>query len=133
MALPLKKDVCEKTDVTKQLEKKQTLLLAALHRSLSSVAKHQGDLDTAIKEVKMAISIEPDNYLGHYQMGHLYEIKRDLDGMEIAVCRATQLCPTDAESWNGLGNAFRDKGNLKEASQAYRKAQQLGMCCKDGK
>lgn len=86
------------------------------------------NLDEAIRQAKMAIKVNRDNFGGHQMLARLYALKiglttQDIDKTfaELAIGELREvlrLVPNDAEAWAVLGELYMALGRTDEAIQA---------------
>lgn len=100
--------------------------------NLSYLKREQGDLDSALYWVNLAISLKPGFASTHFHLGSIQYEKGDLDAAEAAFLRSIDLCRASAandpdfpEMFYNLGNIYLRTNRPEEAVKAYREAVRL--------
>ena len=122
-----------RADVDKAREHFERALLlnpsaAEVRLSLGDVLRQQGLLIEAAEHFRAAISLTPENPLGHFNLGLIAESGPDSTALNEAkshYLRAVQLNDAFPEAWNNLANVQRALGELEVAESSYRKACEL--------
>ena len=81
-----------------------------------------------VKDLKIAIQLDPENARYHLQLGRLYEYLPTSSEPEKAMeefRRAAQLSPYDPDVWINLGGAEEFQGNITDAEKYLRRADYL--------
>lgn len=95
---------------------------SSLHLNLGIAAFHQGRLDDAEKELRVAIAFDANNVSALYQLGNVMRAKRR-DGEAIEAYRAALAINAQyVYAWNGLGMALARSGKNADALDAFRRA-----------
>lgn len=105
----------------------------AVHHNLGSLAYQEGELETAEKELKTALELEPNDPDSHYQLGATYLMMAlplndaPPNAERIAQAQAKfeeclELAPDKAEALVGLGNSYLLQNNLEGALELLEKA-----------
>ena len=81
-----------------------------------------GQIDSAIKSYKKAISIKPDLAEIYYNMGIVLKDQEKLYEAIEAYKKALLIKPDYAEAYNNMGIVLKDQEKLYEAIEAYKKA-----------
>lgn len=93
----------------------------ALHL-LGVVLKAQGDLPSAERLIRKALSVRSKFPAAYYNLGNLLAQKRELAGALAAYQQATEQEPTYAEAYYAIGNCYRDMGDESAAARAFTAA-----------
>jgi tetratricopeptide (TPR) repeat protein len=80
-----------------------------------------GNLLAALRELKKAESLYPEDHITQYDIGLVYYYRERYDQAIPYFERAIQLKPDFAPAINGLGNAYSAQGNWDKAIEAYQK------------
>jgi len=80
-----------------------------------------GNLLAALRELKKAESLDPEDHITQYDIGLVYYYRERYDQAIPHFERAIQLKPDFAPAINGLGNAYSAKGDWDKAIEAYQK------------
>ena len=110
-----------------KLDAKNPAVLTDL-ASIQVNLNHPADAD---KNIKAALTIEPDNDYSLFVLGRLKLAQGKYDEALNALSRAAQINPEDAEIQNNLGVALSEKGLRVPAEAALRKAVQIDPGCAD--
>ena len=81
-----------------------------------------------VKDLQIAIKLDPDNAKYHLQLGRLYEYLPSSTEPEKAMAefrRAAELSPYDPEVWINLGGASEFQGDISDAEKYLRRADYL--------
>jgi tetratricopeptide (TPR) repeat protein len=81
----------------------------------------EGNLIAALRELKKAEQLNPDDHVTHYDLGLVYLSRQRYDQAIQHFERAVQLKPDYAPAINSLGNAYAAKQDWDKAIQAYEK------------
>jgi type IV pilus assembly protein PilF len=81
----------------------------------------EGNLIGALRELKKAEQLNPDDHITHYDLGLVYLGRERYDQAIQQFDRAIQLKPDYAPAINSLGNAYASKGDWDKAIQAYER------------
>jgi tetratricopeptide (TPR) repeat protein len=80
-----------------------------------------GNLLAALRELKKAESLDPQDHITQYDIGLVYYYRERYDQAIPHFERAIQLKPDFAPAINGLGNAYSAKGDWDKAIEAYQR------------
>lgn len=98
---------------------------AEAHVSRSVIALLQDDPERALREVRLALEVEPALATAHNHLGRaLHNSNQSLQAVS-ALRKAVELDDNYPEAWANLGLVLRALGGLDEAIKAYRKAVEL--------
>ena len=78
--------------------------------------------DSAVKAYERAISIKPDYYKAHFNLGGVLQELGHLDAAVKSFNQALTINPNYAEAHNNIGNVFRELNQLDDAINSYEKA-----------
>ena len=92
------------------------------HYNMGNASCEQGQLDEAIKELKLALSLKPDYAEAHNGLGITYAKQGQLDEAIKEYTLALTLKSNFAEAHNNLGNVYEKQGQLDEAIKEYKLA-----------
>jgi Tfp pilus assembly protein PilF len=81
----------------------------------------EGNLIAALRELKKAELLNPDDHITHYDLGLVYLSRERYDQAIQHFERAVQLKPDYAPAINSLGNAYAAKQDWDKAIQAYER------------
>ena len=85
----------------------------------------QGKLDDAITTYRVAIGLEPEQYVAHYNLAFALNAQGKLDEAIAACGVAIRLKPDHALAYQLLGNTLGDQGKYEEGLVALRRALEL--------
>lgn len=98
---------------------------AEAHVSRSVIALLQDDPERALREVRLALEVEPGLATAHNHLGRaLHNSNQSLQAVS-ALRKAVELRDNYPEAWANLGLVLRAIGSLDEAIKAYRRAVEL--------
>jgi len=80
-----------------------------------------GNLTAALRELKKAEGMDPDDHITQFDIGLVYLYRERYDQAIQAFQRAIQLKPDFAPAINSLGNAYLAKGEWDKAIEAYQR------------
>jgi Tfp pilus assembly protein PilF len=80
-----------------------------------------GNLTAALRELKKAEGMEPDDHITQFDIGLVYLYRERYDQAIQHFQRAIQLKPDFAPAINSLGNAYLAKGDWDRAIEAYQR------------
>jgi Tfp pilus assembly protein PilF len=80
-----------------------------------------GNLLAALRELKKAESLDPEDHITQYDIGLVFYYRERYDQAIPHFERAIQLKPDFAPAINGLGNAYSAKGEWDKAIETYQK------------
>lgn len=92
------------------------------HANLGEALMNRGDLDAAIREYEVALSINPKDYISHSNLGVAQKGKGNLDEAIRQYQAALAINPKDSISYVNLGVALAFKGDLDSAIKAFQEA-----------
>jgi tetratricopeptide (TPR) repeat protein len=98
--------------------------LSSAYDSLGALGMRKS-YDDAIAAYKMAVRLQPDWAMGHYDLGKALQAKGLLDEAIAAYKKVIRLQPNTGQYHFNLANALRDRGLLNEAIAAYKKGIRL--------
>jgi len=101
-----------------------TLKLRALAKEAIQL-RNRGELDEAVKELREATRLDPENSDLHRELGITFLLNKDWKRARIEMLEAIRHDPTDADAHNGLGYALEKLGELQPALNEYRTATHL--------
>jgi tetratricopeptide (TPR) repeat protein len=99
--------------------------LALAWNNLGLAHHRMGLSGDAVKEIKRAITIQPDYSEAWYNLGIVHGHLQEYSEAESDYRRCLQLNSQDAEAWNNLGATYLMTGNTKEAIVALEAATHL--------
>jgi protein O-GlcNAc transferase len=108
----------------RQVVRKQRKHVDALNL-LGILSYCRADYDSAIKYIKRALKLNPDNAEAYTNMGNAYKNKGQLDKAITSYEEAIKLKPHLAMAHNNLGSALQEQNLLDEAVTCYQKALKL--------
>lgn len=86
---------------------------------------YRGDLDEAIKQYRLAITSNPDNWRARYNLANAY-LKREMIGEAIEEYeQLNQRWPDNFDSYYNLGLAYYKQSNWNKAVEAWERAATL--------
>lgn len=91
---------------------------AYLNRALNF--NRRGLFDKAIHDYNAAISLDPDGFIAHYNLGNIYLSEERIDESIEQYQMALNARPDYVECHNNLGIAFNDKGWIDRAIEQYQ-------------
>jgi predicted O-linked N-acetylglucosamine transferase (SPINDLY family) len=86
------------------------------------VLQAQAKFDDAIMCFRQAITINPNNAVFHYNLGHALQAQGKLAEAAASYRRALTLSPNHVESLSNLGHTLRALGELDQAVACYQRA-----------
>ncbi len=86
---------------------------------------HKRDYGKARTHFEKLLSLEPDNYSGHYNLGVLATKEERWEEGERHLVAALKAEPRSTEGHNALGSLYLRRGNLEHARQAFEDALRL--------
>ena len=87
--------------------------------------KEQGKLEEAIACYRNALSLKPDHYRAHANLGNALQEQGKLEEAVACHQRALSINPDFYAAHNNLGNVLKEQGKLEEAIACYRNALSL--------
>ncbi len=94
------------------------------HIWLGRVARDQGDLATAGREISRAVQLEQGNYQAHRELGSYFLTLRNYDAARRAFVRALELQPRDRTSMGYLGCSLIRLNRVDEGQRFLTRAGQ---------
>ena len=89
---------------------------------LGMAAWQVGQLDLAVKMLKLVCAQAPNHPEAHYNLGSMLQNTHDHIGAMAARARAIELKPDFADAWGNLGCSCRDLGDHEMALTCFEKA-----------
>jgi protein O-GlcNAc transferase len=89
---------------------------------LAAICQMQGKLDVAIQWLRRAVTIAPDDWEIHYNLGLMLAMATQTHEAIAAYTRALALKPDAANAHNNLGNLFQAEGRLSDAKHHFEEA-----------
>ncbi|MBI3802731.1 MAG: tetratricopeptide repeat protein [Nitrospirae bacterium] len=96
----------------------------AVHRMIGQIYKKQRRFDLALQAFSKSADLQP-NPVSYYQMGTLFDQKKEWDRAAHAYEKATQLDPKMVEAYINLGIAYQKEEKLDESMRAFLAAMRL--------
>ena len=93
---------------------------------LGMIYEKEGKFEEAVLSYKKAIKIAPEESLTNFYLGTFYA-KIGYDLAEFYLQKAIAISPRLAKGWYNLALFYLIKGNHKEASRCFEKAEKLGL------
>jgi type IV pilus biogenesis/stability protein PilW len=90
-------------------------------RNLGEAYLAGGNLTAALRELKRAEGIDPDDHITQFDIGLVYLYRERYDQAIQHLQRAITLKPDFAPAINSLGNAYLAKGDWDRAIEAYQR------------
>jgi tetratricopeptide (TPR) repeat protein len=98
----------------------------AIDHSNKGIEAFNGGLhDTAEQQFKMAIQTDPTYDIAHFNLGKVYQKKREWGKAIDAFEAATQRAPTNASYFYDLGEAYFEAKQLEKAEAALKKSAEI--------
>ena len=85
----------------------------------------KGRLEEAVRNLRAAIQLDPENSDLHRELGITFLLGKDWKRARVEMLEAVRHDPTNADAHNGLGYALEKLGKLAEALKEYRTASRL--------
>jgi len=95
--------------------------IAEAARTLGEAYLSGGNLLAALRELKRAESLEPNDHIIKFDIGLVYYYRERYDEAIEHFQKAIQLKPDYAPAINSLGNAYLEKGQWDKAIETYQK------------
>jgi protein O-GlcNAc transferase len=89
---------------------------------LGNLCNRVDNFDAAIRYYRRAVSLQPDFFEAHRNLGIVQRRAGNLDAAAASYEKAIALNPAAADLIFNLGNIYKDSGRLDEAVAAYRSA-----------
>lgn len=89
------------------------------HNDLGVEYVKQGRIDDAIKELELALRLNPDSSEALSNLSALYRRQKRFDEAIAMLKESLKIRPRNSSAWNNLGVAYTDMGRFEEAVQAY--------------
>jgi tetratricopeptide (TPR) repeat protein len=95
--------------------------------SLGDALRGQGDWDGALAVYRKILEFDGDDFQAHLYVAACLQAKGSLDEAIAAFRSLVERAPAEFHSsgYSGLGQTFRQKGDLKAASDAFRKVTEI--------
>ncbi len=87
--------------------------------------KNQGQLNLAIKYLKMTIKIEPDNAEAHYDLGCIYLRQNKFNKAMLSFEKVLAINPDHVLAHEGKGIIFSKTGRGEDANHEFDSAREL--------
>jgi Flp pilus assembly protein TadD len=91
----------------------------------ASQLRGRGSFDEAVKELREAAKLDPENSDLHRELGIMFLLNKDWERARVEMLEAIRHDPTDADAHNGLGYALEKLGELEPALKEYHTATRL--------
>lgn len=88
-------------------------------RNVGEAYLNGGNLMAALRELKKAEALDPDDHITQYDLGLVYYARERYDQAIPHLERAVKLKPDYAPAINSLGNVYAAKGDWDKAIEAY--------------
>jgi len=98
---------------------------ALAHSNLGLCYRRSGFIDKAIKEYRLALSLDPYFTSDYIALGESYYVKGMLDESIVQFKKAAKLDPTFLDTYSYLGLALMRKGLYEEAEYYFKQAIEL--------
>lgn len=95
------------------------------HSNLGSVFLKQGQLDEAVKELKLAINVSPNFAEVHNNLGYAYYLQKRFEPALLELRSAVGLKPDYAEAHMSLGMVYFETERLDEAISEFKEVTRL--------
>lgn len=95
---------------------------AGPHIYLGRMAREDGDANSAGEHLRRAIELEPNNYLGHREMGSHLFARGDFEGARRFYVRAVERNPEDKLALGYLGCSLARLGRMEDAVRFFDRA-----------
>ena len=96
----------------------------ALHL-LARLVGQRGQFAQAVELLRSSIAVYAGAVEAHIALGEFLRMSGRVDESILALGRAAQFEPPNADAFNALGNSLREAGRVEEAATAFRKAIEL--------
>ena len=106
-------------------EEKMKSIMASAYLYLGLLAKRDNDMEKAMHYTRLSLRVDPEFHLAYYNLGVMHQDAGNIEGMFECFRNATEISPSDGQSWSALGDAFFRKGMGDEARSAYEIAKSL--------
>jgi Flp pilus assembly protein TadD len=90
------------------------------HNNLGLAYMSKGQVDVAMAEYEIALTLKPDHAEAHNNLGLAYMSKGQVDIAMAEFETALRLNPGYSNAHNNLGNVYADKGQLDKAMAEYQ-------------
>jgi tetratricopeptide (TPR) repeat protein len=111
-----------------RLKPQDTRLKASLILRAGSIYAEMGKPDSAIKQFKKAISIDPTFSLPHYNLGVVYDRQKKYVAAEKEYKKAIRLDPNDRRFHYNLWTVYNKQGKYFEAKKEHKEVGRLSPC-----
>lgn len=88
-------------------------------------AAHRGDTKTAINLLRVALDLQPDNALAHYNLGLVLADNGEFVAGTAQVVEAISLAPLEPRFYASLGRVWRQNGDVQHARAAFERTLDL--------
>jgi O-antigen ligase len=123
--LDLGNDTTAKAVIRLAEKQSQSKVVAALWRTFATAMETRGDLDEAVKALKEALKLAPENFHWWWNLAKLEQEREDLLQERVALRQATKLAPQKYYIWWRLAQVELELGNDVAANRAFSHAVRL--------
>jgi predicted TPR repeat methyltransferase len=89
---------------------------------LGTIYAERGDLDNALKFLRLAAEINPRSHMIQNNLGNIYQLLKQFDKAIACYQRALNVEPNMPEVQNNLGNIYKNRDQFVDAEECYRRA-----------
>ena len=95
------------------------------YNNLANAYSKEGKINQAIETAKMAIQLQPNSGIAHFNLGTLYAARGRFDLARPHFEETIRLYPNYAEAHSNLGQLLAQRGDLEGGIRQFRKAIEL--------
>ena len=95
------------------------------YNNLANAYSKEGKINQAIETAKMAIQLQPNSGIAHFNLGTLYAARGRFDLAQPHFEKTIHLYPNYAEAHSNLGQLLAQRGDLEGGIRQFRKAIEL--------
>ena len=95
------------------------------YNNLANAYSKEGKINQAIETAKMAIQLQPNSGIAHFNLGTLYAARGRFDLAQPHFEETIRLYPDYAEAHSNLGQLLAQRGDLEGGIRQFRKAIEL--------
>ena len=95
------------------------------YNNLANAYSKEGKINQAIETAKMAIQLQPNSGIAHFNLGTLYAARGRFDLAQPHFEETIRLYPNYAEAHSNLGQLLAQRGDLEGGIRQFRKAIEL--------